>query len=252
MLMPLLSIFFYFLSFILSLISNAIHPLKRFALFSLIAGLILYALHILTIAIKIKGFPFADIYGFYSLLGNGMLTIFLLLSFKQTQIQNYLSFLALLGILSTLLVLPAELSPYKNPLYSLHITSALFSYSFSLLGAAFSIVKFFVESKLKHRSLEGFFLPLYLIRNGERISINLAFVFFTLTLIFGSLWSRSFFGTHWISDPKLVYVLFLWFYYAILVHLNLIKRIKPKNLSYGIVLGALFSLLGLLFVRHGF
>lgn len=250
--MPLLSIFFYALSFIFSLLSHLFYPFRKFALFSLILGLTFYILHISVLAMKLKSFPFADIYGFYSLLGNGMLVFVLFLSIKQPQIQSFLAFLSLLGILSTVLVLPAEPSPYKSPLYSLHITSALFSYSFSLLGAVFSLIKFLVESKLKQKTLKGFFLPLYLLRGGERVSINLSFIFFTLTLIFGSLWSRSFFGTHWIKDPKLIYVLFLWFYYASLVHLNLIRRIKPKALSYGVVIGALFSLFGLLFIRHGF
>lgn len=248
--MLLFSITAYFLSFIFSLISYFYPSFKRLAFGLLVVGMAFYFFHIANLAFVFRGFPFSDPYGFYSLLGNGMLILLVFLSLKQAQLQSFYAFYSLLGILSTVLAMPAEPSPYKNPLYSLHIASALFSYVFSLLGGLFSAVKFMVEKKLKHKSLEGFFLPLSLLRFGERLSINLSFLFFTLTLIFGSLWSRSFFGTHWIKDPKLIYVLFLWFYYAVLVHLNILKKIKPKTLSYGVLAGALLSLVGLLFVRH--
>ncbi|MFN3598288.1 MAG: cytochrome c biogenesis protein CcsA [Aquificaceae bacterium] len=238
------------MAFIFSLISHFSSSFKKLAFAFLVFGIALYSFHIVNLVITLKGFPFADPYGFYSLLGNGMITLLAILSLKQAQLQSFFAFFSLLGILSTVLAMPAEPSPYRNPLYSLHITFALFSYVFSLMGGLFSGVKFLVESKLKHKSLEGFFLPLSLLRFGERFSINLSFLFFTLTLIFGSLWSRSFFGTHWIKDPKLIYVFFLWLYYALLVHMNLLKRIKPKTLSYGILMGAFLSLIGLFFVRH--
>ncbi len=245
----LLSILFYSMAFIFSLISH-FFSIRKLVFSLLLLGLAFYILHIINLIFKFKGFPFADPYGFYSLLGNCILSLLVLLSFKQVQLQGFFAFFSLLGVLSTVLAMPAEPSPYKSPLYSLHITSALFAYVFSLFGGFFSSIKFIVESKLKHKSLKGFFIPLFLLRSGERLSINLSFLFFTLTLIFGSLWSRSFFGTHWIKDPKLIYVLFIWLYYAVLVHLNILKKIKPKTLSYGIVIGALLSLLSLFFVKH--
>lgn len=245
-----LSIIFYSIAFVLSLAYHLTPTLKRPTLFTLFLGWLVYTVYVLKMALDIGSFPFADIYGFYSLLGNGMLLFLLLISFRQEQLQKFLAFFSLLGILSTLLAFPAEPSPYKSPLYSLHITFALFSYAFALLGGFFSLIKFMVETKLKQKSLSGFFISLNLLRRGERIFINLSFIFFTLTLIFGSLWSRSFFGKHWINDPKLIYVLFLWLYYAILVHLNLLQKIKPRILSYGVIIGAFLVLLNLLFIRH--
>ncbi|MFN3975796.1 MAG: cytochrome c biogenesis protein CcsA [Aquificaceae bacterium] len=245
-----LGIVCYFLALILSLVYHFTSTFKKPTLFSLFLGFFFYMAHVIKIALHVGSFPFADTYGFYSLLGNGMILFLLLISLKQEQLQMFLAFLSLAGILSSLLALPAEPSPYKSLLYTLHITSALFSYTFALLGGLSSLIKFMVEAKLKQKSLSGFFMPLNLLRRSERLFVNLSFIFFTFTLIFGSLWSRSFFGKHWINDPKLVYVLFLWFYYAILVHLNLLKRIKPKALSYGVIIGAFLVILNLLFIRH--
>jgi len=88
------------------------------------------------------------------------------------------------------------------------------------------------------------------LRRAERLSINLAFLGFTFTLVFGSLWTRTQFGKHWIDDPKLITTLLLWLYYAVLSHLNLLKKLKPKRFSEGVILGAIFSLINLFFVRH--
>ncbi len=224
--------------------------MKKPVLFTIFLGWLFYVVYVIKVAVSIGSFPFADVYGFYSLLGNFMLFIFLISSIKFEQIQKFLAFFSLLGLLSTLLALPAEPSPYKNPLYSLHITFALLSYLSSFMAGSLSLIKFIVEAKLRHKSLGGFFMPLNYLRKGERILINLCFISLTFTLLFGSLWSRSYFGKHWINDPKLMYVLFLWLYYAILVHLNLLRRIKPRTLSYGIIIGAFLLLLNLLFIRH--
>ncbi|RME08629.1 MAG: cytochrome C biogenesis protein [Aquificota bacterium] len=245
-----LSIVFYFLAFVSSLLSHFFNTLKKLTRFVIFLGLLLYMLHITMLSIKVRSFPFADAHGFYSLLGNLMLGVLVLVSFKYDYLWKFSAFFAILGILSTLLAMPAEPSPYRSPLYSLHITSALASYAFAFLGGLSSILKLFLESRLKHKSITGFFMPLSLLRGVERLSMNLSFLFFTLTLIFGSFWSRSFFGKHWVSDPKLIFVLYLWTYYAVVVHLNLLKRIKPKTLSYAIILGMFFTLLNILFVRH--
>jgi len=113
-----LGIICYFLAFILSLLYHFISTFKKPTLFSLFLGWLFYMVYVIKMALDIGSFPFADIYGFYSLLGNGMVLLLLLISFKQEQLQKFLAFFSLMGILSTFLALPAEPSPYKSPLYS--------------------------------------------------------------------------------------------------------------------------------------
>lgn len=244
------SLVFYFLTFLVSLLSHFAEPLRKLSLVLLSLSLLLYLLHVGMLAHRLGSFPFADTYGFYSLLGNIILLLLLIISLWQVYFQKFFSLFAIFGLLSTSLAMPAEPSPYRSPLYSLHITSALFSYISAFFGGLSSVLKLLVESKLKHKTLSGFFLPLNMLRAVERISLNASFVLFTLTLIFGSFFSRSFFGKHWIDDPKLLYVLFLWLYYALLAHLNLVKRIKPKTFSYGVIGGMFLAFLNLFFVRH--
>lgn len=215
-------------------------------------GIFFYFLQVFLLSIRLGALPFADIYSFYSLLGTLTVLVFLILSLKNEQFSRFFAFYAFLGVLSDLFLFPAEPSPYKSPLYTLHILFALLSYLGMFFSGLSSILKLLVESKLKHKSLSGFFLPLEFLRLSERVLVNFCLVFLTLTLIFGSLWTRSYIGRHWISDPKLLFTLFLWLYYAVVVHLNLLKHIKPKGFSRAVVAGALLGLLNLLFVRHGF
>ncbi len=245
-----LSIVFYFASFLFSLVSYFVGRVRELTRLFLSFALVFYILHISSLSSKVGSFPFADTYGFYSLLGNVILSILILASFRYEYLWKFSAFFAIFGILSTLLAMPAEPSPYRSPMYSLHITSALASYAFAFFGGFSSIFKLLLETRLKHKNITGFFIPLSLLRGVERLSMNLSFLFFTLTLIFGSFWSRSFFGKHWISDPKLIFVLYLWTYYAVVVHLSLFKRIKPKTLSYAIILGMVFTVLNIIFVRH--
>jgi len=250
--MPLLlmSIAFYILSILFSFLSYRLLWAKKFSLVFILFGLLLYTIYVGMLALKLKSLPFSDHYGFYSLLGSLGILLVLLISLKSQQLKEFTTFYSIVGALSSLLALPAEPSPYRNPLYSLHIASALLSYIYAFFGGFCSVVRLLVESKLKHRSLRGFFMPISLLRNGERLFVSLAFVFLTSTLILGSLWSRSYFGKHWITDPKLLSTLFLWTYYAIVVHLNLLGKIRPKNLSYTIIVGMFISLLNLIFIRH--
>ncbi len=245
-----LSIVFYFLAFVSSLVSYFLNKAEKLTRLFLFVALLFYMLYAIILSVKVGSFPFADTYGFYSLLGNVILGILIIISFKYEYLWKFSAFFAIFGILSTLLAMPAEPSPYRSPLYSLHITSALASYAFAFLGGLSSMFKLFLETRLKHKNITGFFMPLSLLRGAERLSMNLSFLFFTLTLIFGSFWSRSFFGKHWVNDPKLIFVLYLWTYYAVAVHLNLLKRIKPKTLSYAVILGMVFTVLNILFVRH--
>lgn len=245
-----LSIGLYFLAFISSLASHFVSSLRKATKLLLLSGLFFYAVHVGVLSFKLGSFPFADIYGFYSLLGSLMLCIILAVSFRYEYLWKFSAFFATAGVLSSLLALPAEPSPYRNPLYSLHVTSALASYIFAFFAGLSSLFKLVFEIKLKQKNIAGFYMPLSLLRGAERLFVNLSFVFLTLTLIFGSLWSRSFFGRHWIDDPKLIFVLFLWTYYALVVHLSLFRRIKPRSFSYAVILGALLVMLNIAFIRH--
>ncbi len=248
--MLVISISFYLLSFVIALLSYYGKLPNRTVLFPIFLALFSYFAHVLYMSFKLGSFPFANVYGFIGLLGNTMILILMGFSLKNPQLLKLSAIFSFFGLMSTLLALPSEPSPYRNPLYSLHTLSALFAYACAFLGGLASLFRLALEKKLKHKDVPAFFLPINLLRSLERLMMNLSFVFFTFTLLFGSLWTRIHFGKHWIDDPKLLFTLLLWIYYALVVHMNLIRGLKPKQLSTFIILGGFLSLLNLLFVRH--
>jgi len=130
--------------------------------------------------------------------------------------------------------------------------SAGLSYAFIFFGGLTSLAKLIAQRKLKEKDLRIPFAPLRLLMSLEKFFIIASFLSLTATLVFGSLWAKDFLGTHWVDDPKLLTTLLLWFYYAFLAHMYVIKLFKPSHISYASVFGAFAGLVTLLFFRHSF
>ncbi len=246
----LLSAILYIASFFFSIMFYYFNLSRYVPQFTLFTAVSVYFIGVLAQALITQSIPFADVYGFYSLLGNLIILFLIAFPVLSSQVSRFYAFLSFSGFLFTLLGMPSEPSPYKNVLFALHVIFAAIGYTGAFLGSLSSFLKMALESKLKSKNVSGFFLPISTLASSEKALINLAFVMLTLTLIFGSLWSRNLFGKHWINDPKLISTFFIWVYYAIVVHLNLLNTIKPKRISQLSVIGGIFTLLNLAFIRH--
>jgi ABC-type transport system involved in cytochrome c biogenesis permease subunit len=214
-------------------------------------ALLLYTVHFVSVYLQMGRFPVGDPFGMASLMGN--LLVFLFLGINLILRKNLSDFgflVSFLGFLTTLTGIPAKRLGYPNPFYVYHILSAGVAYASLILSGTASAVKFLVERKLKTKHIEGFMMPVNLLRKMERLLINMGFIFLTLTLIFGSIWAKAHLGTHWINDPKLILTLILWLYYAFLIHMNLLKGLKPAQLSAMSLIGSLITVASLLFIRH--
>lgn len=252
--MPLLlaSVVFY-------LLSGALFALRTFfgvnlrslPILSLLIAFLLYLAHFFKVYSSTGHFPVGDIYGMVSLVGNFLILIFIILEliFKKN-VADFGLIVAFIGFLTTLVGLPADRVGYKNPFYVYHILSAGIAYASLILAGISSGIKFIVERKLKAKHIEGFMVPVNLLRKIERILLNVGFIFLTLTLIFGSIWAKDYLGRHWINDPKLILTLIIWIYYALVIHLNLVRGLRPSKLSLLSFLGFLVVVGSIAFIRH--
>ncbi len=196
-------------------------------------------------------FPIGDMYGMVSLIGNLLVLLFtfMTLCFRR-DVVDFGMIVAFIGFLTTLIGIPAKEVGYKNPFYVYHILSAAVAYASLILGGLASLIKLLVEKKLRTKHIEGFMIPVNMLRKIERGFLNVGFLALTFTLIFGSLWAKSFLGKHWINDPKLILTLILWVYYALLTHLNLVKGIRPSRLSFLSFLGFVMVVVSIALIRH--
>jgi len=218
---------------------------------SLLVALLFYIIHFLRVYLETGHFPIGDIYGMVSLVGNSLIVIFILLDLVfRKKVADFGMIIAFTGFLTTLVGLPAQEVGYKNPFYVYHILSAAVAYASLILGGISSSIKFLVERKLRSKHVEGLMVPVSLLRKMERILLNTGFIFLTLTLIFGSIWAKNYLGRHWINDPKLILTLIIWIYYALFIHVNLVKGIKPNRFSLFSILGFLMVLVSIVLIRH--
>ncbi len=248
----LLSVGFYLLASILYFMRTflGVGP-KSFPTFAVALSLFLYLLHFFGVYHSTGHFPVGDIYGMVSLVGNLSVLIFIVLDVTlKKNVADFGLIVSFFGFLTTLVGLPAHKVGYKNPFYVYHILSAGVAYASLILAGVSSGVKFIVEKKLKTKHIEGFMVPINLLRKMEKILLNVGFIFLTLTLVFGSIWAKDFFGKHWINDPKLILTLGLWVYYAVVIHLNLVRGLKPSRLSLLSILGLLMVFGSIIFIRH--
>lgn len=251
--------FLLLLSVIVYLLSGALFALRAFLglnlrsfpVLSLLIAFFLYLSHFLKLYLSTGHFPVGDVYGMVSLMGNFLILMFLVLDliFKKN-VADFGLIVAFIGFLTTLVGLPAQKVGYRNPFYVYHVLSAAVAYASLILAGLSSAVKFLVEKKLKSKHIEGFMVPVNLLRKMERILLNTGFIFLTLTLVFGSVWAKSFLGKHWINDPKLILTLLIWLYYAFVIHLNLVRSLKPSRLSLLSFLGFLVVLGSMILIRH--
>ena len=225
--------------------------LRSIPTITLLIAFISYMGYFAKVYAKTGHFPVGDIYGMVSLMGNSLVAIFILLDLVfRRSVADFGMIIAFTGFLTTLVGLPATRVGYKNPFYVYHILSAAVAYASLILAGFSSSVKFLVEKKLRTKHVEGMMVPISLLRKMERILLNIGFIFLTLTLIFGSLWANIYLGKHWINDPKLILTLIIWLYYAVFIHLNLVRGIKPTKFSLFSVLGFLMVLVSIVLIRH--
>lgn len=106
-----------------------------------------------------------------------------------------------------------------------HVTVYMFSYS--LLGCTFIIA------------------AIGLVRHAEeylQAADNLVYVglaFFTIGMLFGSLWAKEAWGNYWSWDPKETWAMITWMGYLLYIHLRLFRYAGRKSLYILLVLSFL-------------
>ncbi|RKQ63537.1 ABC-type uncharacterized transport system permease subunit [Thermovibrio guaymasensis] len=133
-----------------------------------------------------------------------------------------------------------------------HIVSAFFGYSAFMFSAILSVIYLIFERHLKRKKFSIFFFKLPSLTKLESIiytSITVGFVFITISMFVGAVWSEELFGTYWSWHPKQVATLISWFTYAGIIHLYLYGNWKGKRICYLSILGFSIILLNFLGVN---
>ena len=123
---------------------------------------------------------------------------------------------------------------------TIHIVLALFGYGFFIFAGVTSGLYLLLDAHLKKKKPSVFFFNLTSLPSLEQTiytSVGLGFVFITVSMFAGAIWSQQVFGTYWLWHPKQVATLVVWLFYASVIHLYLNKKWKGRRFCYLNLLG---------------
>jgi cytochrome c-type biogenesis protein CcsB len=143
---------------------------------------------------------------------------------------------------------------FKGTLVSIHVMlsiagEALFVVA-SLAGLMYLIQDSLLRRK-KDKSLIHLLPSLHDLDRINHICLFWGFPLLTLGIIAGSFWARIVWGSHWQWDPKQVWTLFAWIFYAFLLHQRLAIGWQGRKAARWSLL-ALVALVVLLFLESMF
>lgn len=133
-----------------------------------------------------------------------------------------------------------------------HIVTAFLGYSAFIFSALMAVVYLISENHLKKKKFSVFFqkLPsLTLLESVIYHSLTVGFMFITVSMFAGAVWSEKLFGKYWMWHPKQVATLITWFFYAGVIHLYLYGNWRGKRLCYMSIFGAFVILLNFIGVN---
>jgi cytochrome c-type biogenesis protein CcsB len=128
--------------------------------------------------------------------------------------------------------MPDILEGYWVPVHIILSISgeALFTLA-CLTGAMYLIQNSFIKSK-KVGGFSRLLPPLQDLDRINHICLLWGFPLLTLGVIAGSIWARTVWGSHWQWDPKQVWTLIAWVFYAILLHQRLAIGWKGRKVAF--------------------
>lgn len=112
----------------------------------------------------------------------------------------------------------------KGGLVTFHVILSIVGEALFAIAGCAGIVYLIQNDFLKHRKMTGLSRILPSLGDLDRINhvcLLIGFPFLTIGILAGSVWARIVWGSHWNWDPKQVWTLVIWIFYAVLLHQRL-------------------------------
>lgn len=235
----------------------------RGAVWLISAAFVLQTLYLVIRSIsqgQIPVFNMTEALGFY---GWALVAVFLFLSIKFT-IPVLGAFVSPLAVLSILLssIIPAE-SPeivpaLKDVWLSVHLATIFIAYGFFSLAFVAGVMYLLQERQIKTKAFGGIFhrLPsLNALDTLNHYSLTMGFPLITLGIIFGAIYAQVILGAYWRWDPKEVWALIIWLFYAVMLHQRLTVGWRGRRAALMSILGfsvLCFTFLGVSYLLPGY
>ena len=178
--------------------------------------------------------------------------LLLFLKFRLYPVGAFVSPLAFVLVLlgSVLEGGPLRVGPvYQSLWLTFHLGTVFCGYGFFGLAFAAGIMYLLQENQIKTKHPGAIYrlLPsLNVLDNLNYHCLTLGFIFMTLGIITGMAYAQATLGTYWRWDPKEVWSLILWLFYAVLLHQRLTVGWRGRRAAVMAIIG--FSVLCFTFI----
>ena len=136
----------------------------------------------------------------------------------------------------------------QGRLVTIHIILSVSGEALFALACCAGVMYLIQENFIKNKKVGGYSRLLPSLRDLDRVNhvcLLWGFPLLTLGVIAGSIWARTVWGSHWQWDPKQIWTLIAWIFYAILLHQRLAIGWKGRKV-------ALFSIVAFLILLFAF
>lgn len=216
------------IGYAVSLVEKRIKAAKV-STFVFLAGFAFHTVFLVSRAVETGYNPIVTLYDFLMLFSWALAGAYLFLQLK-TKTRVLGAFIAPLALLMMIMasarlddavIVPPVLKGGLVPVHIILSVAGEVLFTLACLAAVMYLVQ---EVMIKRHHVNNFSRWLPPLRDLDRVNsmcLLWGFPFFTLGVIAGSLWARSVWGSHWAWDPKQIWTLLAWFFYALLVHQRL-------------------------------
>ncbi len=238
------------------------NSLQRIAIGLMIVGFVLHSTLLVINGIRAGHFPINNLHETLCFTGWAIAAVFLVLS--------YIYRLKILGIYAAPLITltliiayqlpkvsPQDPTLFKNFWLVAHIVTLFLGNAAFSLACGLGLLYLLQENAIKKKNMGFFFkrLPsLELLDTTGYACIVAGFSLITIGLITGIIYAKAIWGRFWSWDPKEIWSVITWLFYAVLLHERLTVGLRGKRAAIMAVVGfgvLLFTFLGVNFLLQG-
>ena len=122
----------------------------------------------------------------------------------------------------------------KGTLVPVHVALSLIGEALLAVACGAGILYLVQDSRIRHRkftSLNRYLPSLEDLDRVNHLSLLAGFASLTLGVLAGSLWARTVWGSPWQWDPKLIWTMAAWAFYAVVIHQRLAIGWKGRKIA---------------------
>jgi len=225
-------------------------------------GLLLHTAALILRTVESGHAPFTNMYESLSFLAWSAILAYVIIEWKfRIRKAGPYFMLIVIGLmaLASSPLMPKETSPLVPALQSywlwLHVSVTLLGEAFFAVAFITSIMYLVADSREKKGKAKKSGISSEKLDTISYRCIAIGFPLFTLGgLVFGMIWAYFAWGRYWSWDPKEVWSLITWFFFALYLHTRIVMGWKGRRSAYIAIIGflaALFTYFGVNYLLAG-